>query len=111
MGKSTKPTLDIRIEGKNIVKTVPVEKGQKVSIEGTDYAIEIKDFALDYSKRLVPLSEQEPNNPAVMLRSVVLREKILVGRFRSILITRIRLIKQSIRTLSFYVQFLRTFRR
>ena len=64
---STKPTLEIRIEGTNIVKNVLVEKGNKVSIEGTDYVIEIKEFALDYSKRLVPLSEQEPNNPAVMV--------------------------------------------
>ncbi len=66
-GKSAKPTLDIRIEGKNILKSIPVEKGGKVSIEGTDYVLEIKEFALDYSKRLVPLSEQEPNNPAVMV--------------------------------------------
>ena len=29
--------------------------------------IEIKELVLDYSKRLVPLSEQEPNNPAVMV--------------------------------------------
>ncbi|MBT6561987.1 MAG: hypothetical protein HON76_05615 [Candidatus Scalindua sp.] len=66
-GKSTKPKLDITIEGKNIVKSVPVEKGKKFSIDGTDFIIEIKNFALDYSKRLVPLSEQEPNNPAVMV--------------------------------------------
>ena len=65
--KSTKPKLEISIEGKNIVKTVPVEEGQKVSIKGTDYTVEIKDFALDYSKRLVPLSEQEPSNPAVLV--------------------------------------------
>ena len=65
--KSAKPKLDITIEGKNIVKSVPVEKGKKFSIDGTDFIIEIKDFALDYSKRLVPLSEQEPNNPAVMV--------------------------------------------
>ncbi|KHE93389.1 MAG: cytochrome c biogenesis protein ResB [Candidatus Scalindua rubra] len=64
---STKPTLEIRIDGTNIVKNVLVEKGNKVSIEGTDYVIEIKEFALDYSKRLVPLSEQELNNPAVMV--------------------------------------------
>ncbi len=67
VGKNTKPKLDITIEGKNIVKSIPVEKGNKVSIDGTDYVIEIKEFALDYSKRLVPLSEQEPNNPAVMI--------------------------------------------
>jgi len=65
--KSTKPKLEISIEGKNIVKTVPVEEGQKISIKGTDYTVEIKDFALDYSKRLVPLSEQEPSNPAVLV--------------------------------------------
>ena len=65
--KSTKPKLEISIEGKNIVKTVPVEEGQKVSIKGTDYTVEIKDFALDYSKRLVPLSDQEPSNPAVLV--------------------------------------------
>ena len=64
---STKPTLEIRIDGTGIVKNVPVEKGQKISIKGTDYTVEIKDFALDYSKRLVALSEQEPNNPAVMV--------------------------------------------
>ncbi len=66
-GKSTKPELNITVEGKNIVKTVPVEKGKKFSIDGTDYSIEIKEFALDYSKRLVPLGEQEPSNPAVMV--------------------------------------------
>ena len=44
-----------------------LKKVKKVSIEGTDYVIEVKEFALDYSKRLVPLSEQEPNNPAVMV--------------------------------------------
>ena len=65
--KSTKPKLEISIEGKDIVKTVPVEKGQKISIKGTDYTVEIKDFALDYSKRLVPLSDQEPSNPAVLV--------------------------------------------
>jgi len=64
---STKPTLEIRIDGTDIVKNVQVEKGQKVSIKGTDYTVEIKDFALDYSKRLVALSEQESNNPAVMV--------------------------------------------
>ena len=66
-GKSTKPELTITIAGKNIVKSVPVEKGKKFSIDGTDYSFEIKEFALDYSKRLVPIGEQEPNNPAVMV--------------------------------------------
>ncbi|GAX59439.1 hypothetical protein SCALIN_C03_0096 [Candidatus Scalindua japonica] len=65
--KSTKPTLEIRIEGKNIVKSMPVVVGGKIQIEGAEYVIEIKEFVLDYSKRLVPLSEQEPNNPAVMV--------------------------------------------
>ncbi len=66
-GKGSKPTVNIRIAGKNISKSVPVEKGKKFSIDGTEYEMEIKEFALDYSKRLVPLSEQEPNNPAVMV--------------------------------------------
>lgn len=67
VAKSSKPTLEIRIDGTNIVKSMPVAKGQKISIEGTDYVVEVKEFALDYSKRLVPLSEQEPNNPAVLV--------------------------------------------
>ncbi|MCP3907489.1 MAG: hypothetical protein GY712_05665, partial [Oceanicoccus sp.] len=67
VAKSSKPTLEIRIDGTNIVKSIPVAKGQKISIEGTDYVVEVKEFALDYSKRLVPLSEQEPNNPAVLV--------------------------------------------
>ncbi len=66
-GKNTRPKLDVTIKGKKIFKSVPIEKGKKIEIEGTDYVLEIKDLVLDYSKRLVPLSEQEPNNPAVMV--------------------------------------------
>lgn len=66
-GKSSKPELNITIEEKNIFKSVPIEQGKKFSIDGTDYSFEIKEFALDYSKRVVPLGEQEPNNPAVMV--------------------------------------------
>lgn len=63
--KSAKPKLDIAIEGKNIHKSVPVEEGKSISIDGTDYVVEIKQLALDYAKREVPLRDQSSDNPAV----------------------------------------------
>lgn len=65
VGKSAKPKLDITIEGKNIHKSVPVEEGKSISIDGTDYVVEIKQLALDYANRESPLREQSPDNPAV----------------------------------------------
>jgi len=64
-GKGTKPKLDIVIEGKNISKSVPVEVGKSIPIEGTDYVVEIKQLALDYANREAPLKEQSSDNPAV----------------------------------------------
>ncbi|MFQ5686039.1 MAG: cytochrome c biogenesis protein ResB [Candidatus Scalindua sp.] len=65
VGKGTKPKLDITIEGKNIYKSVPVEEGNSISIDGTDYVVEIKQLALDYANRAAPLKEQSSDNPAV----------------------------------------------
>jgi uncharacterized Tic20 family protein len=65
VGKSAKPKLDIIIEGKNIHKSVPVEEGKSISIDGADYVVEIKQLALDYANRAAPLREQSLDNPAV----------------------------------------------
>lgn len=65
VGKSAKPKLDITIEGKNIHKSVPVEEGKSIPIDGTDYVVEIKQLALDYANRSAPLKEQSSDNPAV----------------------------------------------
>ena len=65
VGKGTKPKLDIAIEGKNIFKSVLVEEGKSISIDGTDYVVEIKQLALDYANRDAPLKEQSSDNPAV----------------------------------------------
>jgi hypothetical protein len=65
VGKSAEPKLDIVIERNNLHKSILVKEGKRISIDGTDYVLEIKEFALDYSKRLAPLSDQELNNPAV----------------------------------------------
>ncbi len=64
-GKIAKPTLDVIIEGKNISKSVQVEVGKSIQIDGTDYVVEIKQLALDYAKREAPLKEQSLDNPAV----------------------------------------------
>ena len=63
--KSDKPKLDIIIEEKNISISVPAEVGKSISIDGTDYIVEIKQLALDYAKRAMPLKEQSADNPAV----------------------------------------------
>ena len=65
VGKSANPKLDITIEGKNIHKSMPVEEGKSISIDGTDYVVEIKQLALDYANRASPLREQSLDNPAV----------------------------------------------
>jgi uncharacterized Tic20 family protein len=64
-GKIAKPTLDVIIEGKNISRSMPVEVGKSISIDGTDYVVEIKQLALDYAKRDLPVNEQSSDNPAV----------------------------------------------
>lgn len=65
VGKGAKPKLDIVIEGKNIFKSIPIEVGKSIPIDGTDYVIEIKQLALDYANRAAPLKEQSSDNPAV----------------------------------------------
>ncbi|ODS32647.1 MAG: ResB-like c-type cytochrome synthesis protein [Candidatus Scalindua rubra] len=64
-GKSAKPKLDIIIEEKNIYKSIAIEEGKNISIDSTDYKVEIKEFVLDYAKRTTPLKVQTPINPAV----------------------------------------------
>ncbi len=44
---------------------MPAEVGKSISIDGTDYIVEIKQLALDYAKRAMPLKEQSADNPAV----------------------------------------------
>ncbi|MHC4183471.1 MAG: cytochrome c biogenesis protein ResB [Planctomycetota bacterium] len=67
IGKSNRPKLDILIGGKNVRKSVTVEKGKTFSIDDTSYKIEIKEYTLDYANRSKPLSEQSPNNPGVQV--------------------------------------------
>jgi len=61
------PKLEIIIEEKHVHKSIPIEIGKNISIDGTDYKIEIKEFALDYTNKTKSLNDQLPNNPAVLV--------------------------------------------
>jgi hypothetical protein len=61
----SQPTLGLELKDKGIHKNVPIEEGAVLSIEGTEYKIEIKEFALDYMNRTKPLKDQAMSNPAV----------------------------------------------
>ena len=64
-GESAQPKVEIVLEEKNIQMSVPLKVGEEHSIDGTDYKIAIKEFALDFSGKSKPLHEQAPTNPAV----------------------------------------------
>ncbi|MDR4506409.1 MAG: cytochrome c biogenesis protein ResB [Candidatus Scalindua sp.] len=65
--KGSLPILTLELEDKNIHKEIPIEVGKIFEIKGTEYKVEIKEFALDYMNRIKPLKEQALKNPAVMV--------------------------------------------
>ena len=64
------PKLGIVLEDKGIDREFVIETGANFAIEGTEYKIEIKEFALDYTNRNKPLKEQLMNNPAVRVEII-----------------------------------------
>ncbi|GJQ58640.1 MAG: hypothetical protein D8M57_12445 [Candidatus Scalindua sp. AMX11] len=65
--KGSPPKLGLELEDRGIKLDIPIEVGTVFEVEGTEYKVEIKEFALDYMNRTKPLQEQEMSNPAVMV--------------------------------------------
>lgn len=65
--KGSLPRLGIDLEERDIHKSYPLEEGAVFAVEGTEYKVEIKEFALDYMNRTKPLKDQALTNPAVMV--------------------------------------------
>ncbi|MEE9487502.1 MAG: cytochrome c biogenesis protein ResB [Candidatus Brocadiales bacterium] len=60
-----KPSLTVTVEEKKVTKTFPVEIGKSVSIEG--YDIKFLELTLNFTRKDLPLSQQQPVNPAVRI--------------------------------------------
>ncbi|MCP5003786.1 MAG: cytochrome c biogenesis protein ResB [Planctomycetes bacterium] len=70
VGKGSKVSLGLELKDKGIHRKVPVEEGAVYEVEGTEYRIEIKEFALDYMNRTKPIKDQSMSNPAVRVEIV-----------------------------------------
>lgn len=62
-GPSRKPTLTVTLEDKTTSKTVPIVVGESFDIG--NYKIKFLEFVLDFTRKFLPINEQQPTNPAI----------------------------------------------
>ncbi len=61
----SKPRLIVRLKEKGTSQEFQAEVGKSLTWEG--YNLKILDFVLDFTQRMRPLREQQPNNPAIQV--------------------------------------------
>ncbi|MEE9585246.1 MAG: cytochrome c biogenesis protein ResB, partial [Candidatus Brocadiales bacterium] len=62
---SERPTLTVTLKDKKVSKEFPVEIGKSFSLEG--YNIKFLELVLDFTRRDLPINQQQPVNPAVQI--------------------------------------------
>ena len=61
----SRPKLIARLKEKGVSQEFQAEVGKDFTWEG--YNLKILDFTLDFTQRMKPLKEQQPNNPAIQV--------------------------------------------